>query len=97
MGTELAGVGTHLWMFHLAMALPVFKSFLHAIQYSPRASWNVIVVPALHQGQKIVLGCLVTRILVVRLVVGWDPGGRHGDAAAHSAIYGHRRSIYPFN
>ncbi len=42
---------------------PVFKSFLHAMQYSPRESLSVMVDPALHQGHVTVVGCLVIRMV----------------------------------
>jgi len=49
------------------MASPVRKSFLHAMQYSPLASRNVMVDPALHQGQSICCSCFTTRVLVTVL------------------------------
>nr|MDO8084467.1 hypothetical protein [Candidatus Sigynarchaeum springense] len=47
------------------IASPVRKSFLHAMQYSPLASRNVMVDPALHQGQLICFSCFTTRMLVI--------------------------------
>nr|MDO8088331.1 hypothetical protein [Candidatus Sigynarchaeum springense] len=52
---------------HFGIGLPVARSFLHAIQYSPFASRNVIVAPALHQGQLICFSCFTTRVLVTVL------------------------------
>jgi len=49
------------------MASPVRKSFLHAMQYSPLASLNVMVDPALHQGQFTCFSCFTTRVLVTVL------------------------------
>lgn len=41
---------------------------MHAKQYSPLSSWNVMVDPALHQGHVIAFLCLMTRMLVAASV-----------------------------
>ena len=46
------------------------------MQYSPRASWNVMLDPALHQGQVTCVSCFTTRMLVLDLFAGGSRRGR---------------------
>ena len=82
------GRGSPVGFGYLAIGFLVFRSFLHAMQYSPDSSWNVIVAPAPHQGHVMVSQCLMTRMLVVR------PGRRPALPATIVLSMVRRRGLY---